>query len=201
MALPERSTLFAVPAGPAEVAREARSDDELMLLARGGQRDAFDTLVRRHQARALNVASKLLGSPSLARDAAQAAFVELFRAVPGYRPRGSFSAYLSRVVLNQCRMAARQRGTERRHLEALAVEPRAAVVAPDEQLLARERQRDVQRALSGLSERLRTVVVLRFAGELSLAEVAEVLELPVGTVKSRLFAGLSKLRESLEETP
>ncbi len=201
MAEPKRQPLSVVPSVDGEVELAARADDELMLLARGGRAEAFDALVRRHQARALDVAAKFLGSPAVARDAAQAAFVELYRALPRYRANGAFTAFWTRVLLNQCRMAARARGTERRHLDGFAQEPRPVAPLPDERLLATERQRDVQRALARVSEKLRAVVVLRFAGDLSLSEIATALDLPVGTVKSRLFAGLAQLRALLEETP
>jgi len=175
-----------------------RDDDELMLLARGGQGAAFDALVRRYQASALNIAVRLLGSAASAKDATQAAFVELYRFLPRYRACGTFTAFWHRLLLNQCRMTMRSHERHRAGRERLAAEPEKRIAPPDEMLLARERQRDVEVALGKLSERLRTVVVLRFSAELSLAEIADVLELPVGTVKSRLFAGLEKLRVELQ---
>src|SRR5947208_14184020 len=96
------------PAGVRGVdGQPTRSDDDLMLLARGGMMDAFDELVRRHQGRVLRVAARRLARRELAPDVAQNAFLDLYRALPRYQPRGRFEAYLFRAVVNQCRMAER----------------------------------------------------------------------------------------------
>lgn len=180
-----------------------RDDDDWMLLARSGRPGAFDELVRRHQAGVLAIAYRYLGQPDAAKDVAQNTFVEVYRRLPDYRPQGRFRAYLHRVLLNQCRMAVRSRGIRRRfhqrldrHEEADGGSPAAGL--PDEEILARERQRQVERALLGLSEKLRAVVVLHFSGELSHAEIALALGIKVGTVKSRLNAALVKLRDEME---
>jgi RNA polymerase sigma-70 factor (ECF subfamily) len=191
-----------VPLFEGATALSARSDDELMLLARGGRREAFDQLVRRHQRGALQLAARYLGNASFAREAAQNAFVELHRGLDRYRPRERFAFYLKRVVLNQCRMLGRSMRIRERALENAASEPaRASAPLPDEALLAREHRLDVDRALQTLSPKLREVVALRYAGEHSLEEVGEILGLPLGTVKSRLFSALEKLRDALGERP
>src|SRR5687768_4547832 len=100
--------------GDQQASLAGRSDDELMLLARGGMRDAFETIVARHQAQALRVAARRLGQSSLAADVAQAAFLDLFRALPRYQARGCFSAYMYRALLNRCRAAERAARSERR---------------------------------------------------------------------------------------
>ncbi len=175
-----------------------RDDDDWMLLARNGRPGAFDELVKRHQAAALAVAYRYLGQPDAAKDAAQNAFVEIYRRLPDYRPQGRFRAYLHRILLNQCRMAARSRGIRRRLDERLAHGEEAPAALPDEQILARERQRQVERALLALSDKLRSVVVLHFSGELSHGEIADALGIKVGTVKSRLNAALVRLRAEME---
>lgn len=184
---------------PLAVPLAERGDDELMLLARGGAAGAFDALVRRHQGKVLRIAAKYVGSTAAATDIAQNTFLEVYRALPRYRARGKFSSYLYRLVLNQCRMAHR---ASARHAERMR---ELALVAPEEvqgqsadSILAREQRREVESALGALSDRLREVIVLRFASELSLQEISDVLDIPVGTVKSRLFTGLAKLRQHLE---
>jgi RNA polymerase sigma-70 factor, ECF subfamily len=175
-----------------------RSDDDLMLLARGGQAAAFDELVRRYQPRAVRIAARYLGDRSAAADAAQSTFLELYRAVPRYQPRGQLSSYLYRVLLNQCRMARRAHVTRERAIETLAVEPAAPPDRPDDEILATERAREVERGLAQLSPKLRDVLALRYAGELAYDEIAAALDLPLGTVKRRIFDGLEKLRVVLE---
>ncbi len=173
-----------------------RADDDLMLLARGGLLEAFDELVRRYQERARKVAAKHLGRPELAADVAQSTFLEVYRALPRYRPRGLFSSFLFKVLLNQCRMARRSHVFQRRTLERLSpIE--GFTPGAEERILERERRYEVDRALEGLSEKLRVVLVLRFAGELPLAEIAQTLGVPLGTVKRRLFDGLARLRREL----
>jgi RNA polymerase sigma-70 factor, ECF subfamily len=193
--------LFLVPAAPMAEAEgpphDRRTDDELMLLARGGVEEAFDVLVRRHQARVLRMAGRLLGRGALAPDVAQNAFLEIYRGLDRYQPQGKFSAYLFRVLLNQCRTAAR---SARRAGVLVGDLPATSGDRSGESLiLAREREREVEAALRRLSEKLRTVVVLRHSAGLSYDEIAETLDLPLGTVKRRLFDAMEKLRRMLED--
>lgn len=184
-----------------------RSDDELMLLARGGMVTAFDELVRRHQGRVLRVAARRLARRELAPDVAQNAFLDLYRALPRYEPRGRFEAYLFRAVVNQCRMterSVRREGRLRAPLLSAGAEIAAQPVsAPDTsaeaRILARERERDLERAVARLSPKLKDVVSLRYAGGLGYDQIAETLGIPVGTVKRRVFDAVEKLRHMLEE--
>ncbi len=192
----EKPRLSVVPDADPAAPYANRSDDDLMLLARGGVEPAFDALVRRHQGRVLQIAKKFLGSSALAEDAAQDAFVELYRYLPRYRPDGKLRVLLYRITINRCRMSAR---TTRRSRLVLTEPPERSVPAEAEDtVLRRERQRDVQAAVDQLTPALRSVVTLRYAGDLTQPEIAEALDIPVGTVKSRLFHGLKKLRGLLE---
>jgi RNA polymerase sigma-70 factor (ECF subfamily) len=174
---------------------ESRSDDELMLLARGGLESAFATLIRRHQSRTLRLAVRYLGRESLAADVAQDTFVEIFRALPQYQAHGRFSSYLYRVLLNRCHMTWRSARAEQR---ALTVVSEDVSEIDEGELLLRERRRDLTMALGKLSEKLRSVVLLRYSADLNLDEIAETLEIPIGTVKRRLFDAMTKLRDGLE---
>jgi RNA polymerase sigma-70 factor (ECF subfamily) len=174
---------------------EARSDDELMLLARGGLERAFGVLIERHQARTLRLALRYLGRESLAAEVAQDTFVEIFRALPQYQAHGKFPGYLYRVLLNHCHMTWRKLRVERK---ALLFAAEDVEEGDERELLLRERRRDLHAALAGLSEKLRSVVLLRYSAGLSYEEIAETLEIPNGTVKRRLFDAMIKLRETLE---
>ncbi len=196
------------PAAGSTAARDAacpapaepeHSDDDWMILARSGRPGAFDALVRRYQGRAVAVAYRYLGQRDLAKDVAQNTFLEIYRRLGEYRPSGKFRAYFHRVLLNQCRMAARSRRIRARFQERLIIaEPDEGTGSlPDEQILARERQRRLEMGLLRLSEKLRAVVVLQFSGDLSQAEIADALDIKIGTVKSRLSAALVALREDL----
>jgi RNA polymerase sigma-70 factor, ECF subfamily len=136
-----------------------------------------------------------VGREALAADVTQDAFVEIFRALPQYQAHGKFRSYLYRVLLNRCHMTWRSARAEARALEV----PSGEVEAIDEaELLLRERRRDVHVALGQLSEKLRSVVLLRYSADLSYDEIADTLEIPIGTVKRRLFDAMLKLRGSLE---
>lgn len=186
---------------------ESRSDDELMLLTRGGLRSAFDVLVRRHQRAVLGAAQRYLGSESLAADCAQNAFVEVYRARDCYQPRGKFTGFLFRVVYNQCRMIVRAGGSEKRRREHLAAERLGDLSSEEDsataesRLLQREREREVELAVAQLSEKQRAVVMLRYGADLSYLEIAASLELPLGTVKRRLFDATAKLQAMLGGAP
>jgi RNA polymerase sigma-70 factor (ECF subfamily) len=179
-----------------------RDDDELMLLVGGGSREAFNELIRRHRPRALGVAMRYLKSSGPAHDAVQNTFLDIYRSAARYRPRGSFPSFLYRALLNQCHMARRAARSEERLLAAAAAREPAARLATEtleDRILADEQDRRIQRALDQLSEKLRGPVVLRYAADLSYQEIAEVLAIPLGTAKRRLFDALEKLRALLVE--
>jgi RNA polymerase sigma-70 factor (ECF subfamily) len=180
-------------------ALESRGDDDLMLLARGGVGAAFEALVRRHQARMLRVAARYLGRPSLAPDVVQNTFLEVYKGLPRYQARGRFGSYVYRVLLNQCRMAGRSAKHESRALDQVAEQATDGGKATDEEILTRERQRDLDRAVGRLSDKLRSVVLLRYTAGFDYAKIAATLDVPLGTVKRRMFDALKVLQESLEE--
>jgi len=194
--VPRRPTLVGPPAEAApEVPLSDHTDDELMMLARGGIEGAFDTLIRRHQQLVLRLAFRYVRNAAWAADVAQNTFVEVYRALPRYRAQGRFKSYLYQVLLNQCRRSRRSIRTESRVLDVLM---RVPVHAPAE-VLAREQRREVEAALDTLSVKLRKVVLLRFGADLSYKEIAELLAIPVGTVKRRMFVAIAKLRDELEQ--
>jgi RNA polymerase sigma factor (sigma-70 family) len=187
------------PDGDALPVADTRSDDDLMLLARANVPKAFSALVTRHQQRALRVAGRQLGpsAMSAAADVVQNTFIDIYRALARYQPRGQFGAYLFHILVNQCRMAQRAARREARHRQRC--DPAMPAAPPHESaVLARERERDTEAALARLGAKLRDVVVLRYTGELSYDEIAAALDIPMGTVKRRLFDAMKKLRELME---
>lgn len=172
-----------------------RSDDDLLLLTRGGIQPAFDVLMKRHQTLALRVATRYLRDRSLAHDVAQQAFFEVFRGLNRYQPSGKFKPFLCRIIINQCRMYGRFKVCADRMTEQLVLQQELS----SEQALVTEQRRDLEHALSRLNEKLRSVVILRYDEGLSLAEIAHALQLPIGTVKRRLFVALEKMRDLLNE--
>jgi RNA polymerase sigma-70 factor (ECF subfamily) len=174
-----------------------QDDDTLMLMTRSGEGRAFDALVRRYQRMALGIAGKYLGDPLLAEDVAQNSFIDLFRHAHLYRPEGKLRGFLTKIVINNCRMAKRRVKSEANTHQAFVAQ---MTVDSHESPKAHhlEQRRLLDRAVSSLSPKLREVVVLRYAAGLSYREISEVLGIRLGTVKSRIFAAIAKLSRSLE---
>ena len=170
------------------------ADDALMLLTRNGQTRAFDALVRRYEVRLLRSAHRYLGDAAWAQEAAQCAVIALYSYVPRYQPRDKLERLLWRILLNECRLVRRRQRGEARALRRLSIVPLAPVSTPAAAFETTEQSKRVSRAVAGLSDKLRAAIVLRFTGDLPYEEIAEILAVPVGTVKSRIAAGLSKLK-------
>jgi len=172
-------------------------DDELAARARHGDRDAFGTLMRRHQRAALRVAA-VIGGTDEAGDVVQEAMIKAFASLTAHRGDGSVRAWLLRIVANEAKNHLRGR-TRRLHRDDrhARLELRSADTAEVDAIAALERQR-VAAALARLALNDRTVLACRFVAGLSEAETADALRLPPGTVKSRTSRALSRLREELE---
>ena len=175
-----------------------RSDDDLLLLARGGLEEAFDEIVRRYQRPLARTAHRYVGDLHATEDVVQDTLMDMYRHLPRYRPNGRFRALVYRSLLNRARMARR---TWRRARLDVGTEPPDVAVpaAAENQVLRRERQREIQRAVDTLPDRYRRVVALRYGAELEYAEIAEVLDIPIGTVKSRMFTAFRKMEKKLED--
>lgn len=174
-----------------------------------GQSGAFDLLVQRHQSRVYRLACRILGDPEAAEDAAQEAFVRAWRALPGFKGEARFSTWLTRIAINQCRNELRRRRTPK-HARALSLDAplrangesagdglAAAGPAPWEQADGRDLALALRAALARLEPEAREVLVLREAEALSYEEIAEILAVPVGTVRSRLHRARAELQQRL----
>ena len=171
----------------------APDDRDLMVRARDGQRDAFVLLVHRHQAPLLNFFRRM-GVYTDAEDMVQETFLRLFAARERYRPTAKFTTFLYTIARRV--RADRLRKSMRAPAYVAATES-AAASEGDESDRAADRL-DVQRALDGLSEKLRAVVVLSAYQGLRYAEIAAILGIPEGTVKSRMSLAMGQLREILD---
>lgn len=140
---------------------------------------------------AYRLAGYLLADAAEAQDAVQEASLRAWRGWPGLRERDKHHAWFSQILVNVCRTRLRRRGRQRAldidEMDLEGADPFRAALARD----------TVGRALSVLSSELRMVVVLRYWGELSLAEIADRLRIPIGTVKSRHHAAIAALRRRI----
>jgi RNA polymerase sigma-70 factor (ECF subfamily) len=181
-------------------------DAELAALAQAGDREAFGELVNRYSAGARRVARAVLGNPEDADDAAQDGFLAALRHLGRYDPNRPFGPWLMRIVAN----AATDR-MRRRRVRAAEVIP--ATIATGEPGPDREADRSalhvaLRQALATLPERQRTAVVLFDVEGYTHGEIADVLRIPVGTVRSHVFHARRALRTALapwkdwkEDTP
>ena len=158
------------------------------------QRDAAGALVDRYQQRLFNVALRMLHNVQDAEDVTQTVFLNAFRTLGSYDPRYKFFSWIYRMTVNESlNVLKRRRPTETLQDETEMLAPGAAA---DRGLEAEDR---VGRALMGLKPDDRAVVVLRHFVSFSYQEIADVLEVPVRTVKSRLFTARERLRLGLSE--
>ncbi len=170
-------------------------DEELVRRYLGGDATAFAELVRRHETRVYNLCFRLLGNREDARDAAQDTFLSLVRKLKGFRGEAAFSTWLYRVTANACHDALRRRRRQPRTLELVQEGP-AEPAADDDPSRAGDAA-DVQRALLQVPEEFRAAVVLHDVQDLEYAEIATILGIPVGTVKSRIHRGRVALARAL----
>ncbi len=179
-----------VSADPAEGALIERS--------RNGDPEAFDRLVAAHQDRIYHAAYRITGNAEDAYDAAQETFIKAFRALPRYRHEAAFATWLHRIAVNTALDVVRRRPqTPPASLDDVALP--AAAHDPDVEVERREVQRRVHQALQRLSPDHRVVVVLRDLQGMAYEEIAAVLRIPVGTVRSRLSRARDDLRGLLRD--
>jgi RNA polymerase sigma-70 factor (ECF subfamily) len=199
-----------------EAARTTGHDDEPELIerARRGDHDAYETLVRRYQDLAFRTAYVVVRDADEAEDAAQEGFVKAYFALSRFRAGAPFRPWLLQIVVNEARnrrtAAARRTNLALRvaSADAAAAGPDSgppgrygpssdAAPSPEAAALARERAAELLAAVNALREEDRAVIACRYFLDLSEAETAEVLDLPRGTVKSRLSRALGRVRTLL----
>ena len=173
--------------------------NEILLIsrARGGDRDAFGALVEQYRDNVYRLAYRMCGNAYDADEAAQEAFVAAWRALPNFRGDAKFSTWLYRLTTNAAIDVMRR---EKRHQtvgDGEMMELADDADSPQETVERTEQQEAVQKALATLSEEYREVLLLRYMEELDYAEIAEVLQLPSGTVKSRINRAKAALKTAL----
>ena len=170
-------------------------DAGLVQQCRAGNREAFTVLVLRHQKTVYNVALRVLGHPEDARDATQNVFLKVFEHLDSFDPRYRFFSWIYRIALNE----AMNRRSRRQQSTALTNEEPDGVPGPEAVVAGEQTGKAVEGALQRLVAEQREVVVLRHVADLSYEEMAEVLQVPEKTVKSRLHSARMRLRELLAD--
>ncbi len=171
------------------------SDKKLVERVQKGDKGAFDLLVLKYQHKIVNLIMRYVRDPELALDIAQEAFIKAYRALPRFRGDSAFYTWLYRIAVNTAKnhLAAQRRrpmdveldlqDPEQYDLHAKLKE----TDTPEGVALSNELQETVERAIAALPEDLRTAIILRELEGMSYEEIAETMECPVGTVRSRIF--------------
>ena len=178
------------------------TDEQMVARALAGDAEAFGEIVRRWERRIYALAYGILGREEDARDAAQETFIAAFRHLPNFRGEAKVSSWLHRIAVNQC--ITRQRRARVRGETSLEAEEEAAggarfaapahTSSPARLTEADERAGAVRRAVGALPPELRAVVVLKEFEDMTFQEIADALDVPLSTVKSRLYTALKQLR-------
>lgn len=170
---------------------ETLPDDETLLLrVATGDRESFRTLYERHRARVFHVAYRVTGNADDAEELTQETFLTLYREARSFEGRARFTTWLTSIVLNKSINLAKQRQGRSTLLKRFFGRPREA---------ERPRQPDAaQGLLDRVAERYRAVLTLRYVMGYSHEEIAETLDCPVGTAKSKLFQAHQAVRRAIE---
>lgn len=190
---------------PAEAQRSAvEADQQLVKRCLAGQQEAWEDLVRIHTRRVYAICYRFTGSEQAAQDLTQDVFLRVFRSLKSYRAgEGAFTVWLARLTRNllidHYRRSRQERMTEpiERHWSGL--EERTAAPPAERLLAGREASEALRAALPKLSPELREAVILRDLEGMEYKEIAQVLEVPEGTVKSRLNRGRAELGRILRQ--
>ena len=166
-----------------------------------GDAEAFGEIVRRWERRIFALAYGILGREDDARDATQETFLAAFRNLRGFRGDAKVSSWLHRIAVNQC--ITRQRRTKVRSESALDEDVGEFATplqySPASVAEGRQETLAVRRAINGLPMELRQVVIMKEFEELTFREIADALDLPLSTVKSRLYTALKQLEMRLQK--
>lgn len=171
------------------------SDVDLIGRVAAGESAALDELMRRHEDLVFAVCLRIMGSRDAAMDAAQETFLTVFRKADRYRAEAAFTTWLYRVATNTCFDLLRK--AKRRRAEPLPEHHDPVDVHTVDDFTSVELRPSIEEALMSISPDYRAAVVLSDIHGLAIEEISEVLEIPAGTVKSRVFRGRRQLAEQL----
>jgi RNA polymerase sigma-70 factor (ECF subfamily) len=169
------------------------SDAHLIEASLKGSERAFRQLVERHHALAYSAVRSVMGDRDDVEDVVQEVFIKVYRALATFRTDARFSTWLYRIARNEAVSTVRRKTMSGPPIEETVLESDAAS-RPDEQYRVEEERAVMGRCLEQLDDQYRTVLELRYLGERSYQEIAEAMELPIGTVKSYIHRAKAELK-------
>ena len=183
------------------------ADEQLVELASGSDPDAFGEIVKRWERKIFALCFGMLTREDEARDATQETFIAAYKNLARFRGEAKVSSWLHRIAVNQCLTVKRRAKTraedylddESGEADRIFVAPIA--FSPGNEAEQTERLRVVRQAVGSLPVDLRQVVVMKEFEEMTFQEISDTLELPLSTVKSRLYTALKQLRMKLDRLP
>jgi len=182
------------------------SDDVLVEMSKQGDLAAFEQLVEKYQSRVYTIAYRYMGNYADASDLAQESFIKIYRSLESFRGEAGFMSWMYRLVTNVCLDELRRRGRSKTvSIEELMEGKKGLIMRreisgsrlPEDAVIRRELQQEVQNVLNSLSEEHRIIVVMRDIQGYSYEEIAQLLQCSLGTVKSRLNRARHILKEKL----
>lgn len=182
-------------------------EDEKKLIKKSisGDVQSFEILISRYQKMAYNIAYRIMGNEEDAKDMAQESFIKIFRYIKNFRMDSSFSTWMYRIVMNTCKDELRKKKLKVISIDkpietsdgSMQMDIEDKSRTPEELLESKETSEEVQEALSQISDNNRIVVVLRDIKGFSYSEISDIIEVPVGTIKSRINRGRHELKTLL----
>ena len=177
-------------------------DEQLVERVQRGDKNAFNLLVRKYQHKVVNLVARYVNNPGDVPDVAQEAFIKAYRALPTFRGESAFYTWLYRIAVNTAKNYLTSQGRRPPSSDVEADEAEyygggealQEVATPENLALTDEIKRPVFTAIEALPEDLRTAITLREMEGLSYEEIAEIMDCPVGTVRSRIF----RAREAID---
>ncbi|HDP89044.1 MAG TPA: RNA polymerase sigma factor RpoE [Thioalkalivibrio sp.] len=178
------------------------SDLELVKRVQAGDKKAFDVLVLKYQHKIVNLVSRYVHDPHTAQDVAQEAFIKAYKGLARFRGDSAFYTWLYRIAINTAKnyLVAQSRRTPTTDVDAQEAEQYGGdsalkeYASPERQLLSEEIEKTIFDAIEALPDDLRTAITLRELEGMSYEEIAEAMDCPIGTVRSRIF----RAREAID---
>ncbi len=184
-----------------------KDDQALIARARKGDQKAFEALVNKYKNLVYSIMIRMVRNPQEAEDLTQEAFMKAFHAIHAFNEEYAFSTWLMKIATNNCIDFLRKKKLKTFSIDQpvqhkddeIQMELPAAEPSPERELLSQEQRKLIQQAIEELPPLYRHVIVLRHQEEKSYEEIAEILDIPIGTVKARIFRAREMLNKRIRE--